>query len=121
MANLIMRKALLLGLTITLPALFACTSMLVGTGGSSAGKPIGTDSRSTAEASQDARISTIIRNRFGADASLAAARLQVVTSRRIVTLKGTVPGFDDRDRAGRLAQDVEGVVRVQNQIAVRSQ
>jgi osmotically-inducible protein OsmY len=115
-----MHKILLLALTLTLPVLSGCTSMLVGSGGPSAGKPIGTDSRSSAEASQDARISTIIRNRFAADSGLAAARLQVVTSRRVVTLKGTVPDFEDRDRAERLARDVEGVVRVQNQVAVRS-
>lgn len=111
-----MRKLFLL---LTLISLAGCTSMLLGSGGASAGRPIGSDSRSRSEVSEDARISAVIRNRFAGDAELATARLQVVTVRRVVSLKGTVPAFTQRDRAVRLAQDVEGVVRVQNQLVVR--
>lgn len=112
-----MRKVVLLFLSIV--SLSGCTSMLLGSGGASAGRPIGSDSRSQSEASADARISAVIRNRYAGDAELAAAGLQVVTVRGVVSLQGTVPAFAQRDRAVRLARDVDGVVRVQNQLVVR--
>ena len=111
-----MRTVILVFLTV---ALAGCTSMLLGTGGASAGRPVGSDSRSASDAADDARISAIIRNRFAGDDELAAAKLQVVTVRRVVALKGTVSEFEQRDRAVRLARDVEGVIRVQNQLVVR--
>ena len=76
-----MRTVILVFLTV---ALAGCTSMLLGTGGASAGRPVGSDSRSASDAADDARISAIIRNRFAGDDELAAAKLQVVTVRRVV-------------------------------------
>ena len=112
----LMRTLLLVFLVVSFAG---CTSMLLGSGGASAGRPIGSDSRSASDAGDDARISATIRNRFAGDSELAAARLQVATMRGVVSLKGTVPAFEQRDRAVRLAQDVEGVVRVENQLVVR--
>ena len=96
-----------------------CTSLLTGANGQSAGRPIGADNRTQSEATDDARISAIVRNRLGADPELAGARLQVVTRQRVVTLQGTVAAYALRDRAVRLATDVAGVARVQNRVTVR--
>ena len=97
-----------------------CTSMLTGATGPSAGRPIGKDDRSAAVASRDSQITKAIRARYSADPDLRAASLIVETDRGIVTLRGTVADYAHRDRALRLAQDVSGVARVYNQIAVRT-
>lgn len=105
---------------VTMIALSGCTSMLAGTTGGSAGSPIGQDNRSAATLASDDRITAIIRDRYAADAELRAANLLVQTRQGTVTLRGTLSDFADRDRAVRLANDVVGVVRVHNQISVRT-
>lgn len=114
-----MQKVVVMGLVLLLSGVTGCAAVMTGTSGASAGRPIGSDSRSTSQASQDARISTIVRSRLGRDPDLAPARLQVVTNRGVVTLKGTVTDFMLRDRAVNLAGDVDGVVRVRNELIVR--
>ena len=99
--------------------LAACTSALLGGTGAPAGRPIGTDARTAATVDQDNRISAVIRSRFRADAELRNASLTVVTRRGRVTLQGHVPSFELRDRAMRLATDVNGVAGVSNHIAIR--
>ena len=101
-------------------ALGGCTSMLTGATGPSAGRPIGKDDRSAATLSRDGEITKTIRARYAADADLGAASLIVETRSGLVTLKGTVRSYEHRDRAVRLARDVDGVARVYNQIAVRT-
>lgn len=96
-----------------------CSSMLLGGSGAAAGNPIGADTRSGSQVSADDRISATVRARYSADPELSAAGLKVQTLRGTVTLRGIVPGFEQRDRAVRLAQDVSGVLRVDNQISVR--
>lgn len=114
------RLAGLVTLVLALPALAACSSMLLGGSGASAGNPIGQDTRSSTQASADDRISATIRARYAADPELSSAGLRVETLRGTVTLRGVVSSFDLRDRAVRLAQDVAGVLRVDNQVSVRS-
>lgn len=97
----------------------ACTSMLTGSTGASAGRPIGTDTRSSATVNSDNRISATIRARYRADAELGPAGLRVETRQGRVTLRGELSAFDQRDRAERLARDVDGVSYVSNQISVR--
>ena len=105
---------------VAIAAMSGCSSMLLGGSGAAAGNPIGADTRSGSQVSADDRISATIRARYSADPELSAAGLQVQTVRGTVTLRGIVPGFEQRDRAVRLAQDVSGVLRVDNQISVRS-
>ena len=100
--------------------LSGCTSMLTGASGSSAGRPIGKDTRSQSTISRDAAISKRIRARFAADAELSGAGVIVQTSNGIVTLSGDVRSYDNRDRAVRLARDTADVSRVYNRIVVRS-
>ena len=98
----------------------ACSSMLLGSSGASAGRPIGQDNRSASAVADDRRITATIRQRFAADETLGAANLSIDTRQGVVTLRGALTDFGQRDRAARLATDVAGVVRVQNQISVRS-
>ena len=99
-------------------ALSGCTSMLLGNG-PSAGRPIGQDSRSSTALASDHQITAIVRNRFLADDELNATRLRVDTLRGVVTLRGSVDSYALRDRAARLAADVDGVVHVANQIGIQ--
>lgn len=102
--------------------LAGCTSMLVGSGGGRpAGGAIGEDDRSSAAVSEDARITATIESRYAADPSLGSAGIGVASYRGVVVLRGVVASFSLRDRAARLARDVRGVVRVDNQITVRTQ
>jgi hyperosmotically inducible protein len=68
----------------------------------------------------DEQISTSIRSRFAADADLSAQGLRVDTRQGVVTLRGTVASFAQRDRAIRLAEDVRGVQRVDSQININT-
>ncbi|NOX68778.1 MAG: BON domain-containing protein [Gammaproteobacteria bacterium] len=97
-----------------------CTSMLLGSSGKSAGSSIGQDSRGGAQISADERISTAIRSRFAADDALGPLRLRVETHNGIVTLHGIAGSFTQRDRAVRMAIDISGVVRVDNQISINT-
>lgn len=104
---------------LAIAAMSGCSSLLLGGSGAAAGNPIGADTRSGSQVSADDRISATIRSRYSADPELSAAGLQVQSVRGTVTLRGIVPGFEQRDRAVRLAQDVSGVLLVDNQISVR--
>ena len=108
----------LLAVLVTMFMVGACTSMLLDSSGKSAGSAIGQDTRSGAQISADDRISTTIRSKFAADEDLRPLRLQVETRRGAVTLRGTATSFADRDRAVRIATDINGVLRIDNQISV---
>ena len=115
-----MRNALLVFLCLVFTGLTGCTSMLLGGSGTSAGRPIGQDTRGSATVAQDSQITAVVKRRFAMDKSLAGAALSVQTRQGVVTLRGTLGAYEQRDLAVRLAADVEGVQRVQNQIAVKS-
>ena len=101
-------------LVLALP-LSACTGMLLG-GGGSAGRPIGSGTEG-AQAG-DLQIEATIRARFSASSVLDDSNLNVESRGGVVTLRGTVPAYAARDHAQRLASDVDGVVRVSNQIQI---
>ncbi len=98
----------------------ACTSMLMGSSGKSAGSAIGQEQRSGAQISADDVISTAIRSKFAADNELNLLQLRVESRRGTVTLRGTAQNFSQRDRAVRIATDIDGVMRVDNQISVNT-
>ena len=111
-------KAWLLPVVLVLCAgLGGCSAMMLGDG-SSAGRPIGSTSGSTRSTADDQRIVRIIRDRYAADPALAAAGLGVESAGGVVTLRGSVSEYPLRDRAVRLARDVEGVSRVSVQIGI---
>jgi osmotically-inducible protein OsmY len=91
-----------------------CTAMLIGDGqGGTQGE------RPAASASLgDAEISATVRSRLLSDTSVEAGGIDVATAGGRVTLSGTVTSFGERDKAGRLAASVPGVVSVENRLAV---
>ena len=99
--------------------LIGCTSMLAGGRGAAAGNAIGVDDRDAVTIARDDQITSMIHSRFVRDDELADANLDIDTRRGVVTLRGALETFEQRDRAVRLATDVPGVSRVASQITVR--
>jgi osmotically-inducible protein OsmY len=66
----------------------------------------------------DAEISATVRSRLLSDTSVEAGGIAVATAGGRVTLSGTVTSFGERDKAGRLAASVPGVISVDNRLAV---
>ncbi len=99
--------------------LSGCSAMMLG-GGGSAGRPIGGDSSAPAASSSasDLRVTAIVRNHLNYDDELAGHRIRIDTRDGVVTLRGSVASFEQRDRAGRLAADVADVDRVVNQLTI---
>ena len=63
---------------------------------------------------------TSINAELTKDASLSALKIDVDTSQGRVALRGTAPDAASRDRATVLAQRVDGVVSVENQLQVKA-
>jgi hyperosmotically inducible periplasmic protein len=74
----------------------------------------------TADKVKDATITTTINAELARDATLSALKIDVDTRGGRVLLKGTAPDAPSRERATLLAQGVEGVVSVDNQLEIRS-
>ena len=103
---------------MTMLALAACTSMLLG--GGSAGESVPTDSRSATQAAHDTAISGSIRRQFSANADIGRFPIGIRTVSGVVTLSGTVGSYPVRDRAEQIARDTEGVRRVDSRIVVNT-
>jgi osmotically-inducible protein OsmY len=68
----------------------------------------------------DGSVETQVQRRLDDDPVVGKYDLRVAaTERGVVTLYGTVPTEDQRVRAARVASDVSGVKRIDNEIAVR--
>jgi hyperosmotically inducible periplasmic protein len=65
---------------------------------------------------KDAAITTGINAELTRDASLSALKIDVDTSEGRVALRGSAPDAAARERATKLAQRVDGVVSVDNQL-----
>ena len=72
----------------------------------------------TADKVKDAAITTTINAELARDSTLSALKIDVDTKGGRVLLKGTAPDAPARDRATLLAQRVDGVVSVDNQLQV---
>jgi hyperosmotically inducible periplasmic protein len=68
--------------------------------------------RSTGEVVDDALVTTTIKARFAADPQVSALAINVDTVKGVVTLTGVVDSESARQRAMQLAQETEGVQRV---------
>ena len=69
---------------------------------------------------KDAVITTSVNAELAKDAKLSALKINVDTVEGRVALRGTAPDADSRDRASKLAQGVDGVKSVDNQLTVSS-
>ena len=68
--------------------------------------------RSTGEVVDDALVTSKIKARFAADPQVSALAINVDTVKGVVTLTGVVDNESARQRAMQLAQETEGVQRV---------
>jgi osmotically-inducible protein OsmY len=68
----------------------------------------------------DAVITTSVKTELAKDPSLSALRINVDTSNGRVALKGKAPSNEAREHATTLAQNVKGVVSVDNQLKLYS-
>ena len=76
--------------------------------------------KSTGQTTSDAVISAEVKTKLTHDDHLAfIPPIHVDTERGVVNLIGVVPTEFQRARATRLAQEVEGVTRVNNKLRVR--
>ena len=69
---------------------------------------------------KDASITASIKTELAKDSSLSALKVNVDTDQGRVALHGTAPDAASRDRATMLAQKVNGVTGVDNQLEIRS-
>ncbi|HWH82595.1 MAG TPA: BON domain-containing protein [Burkholderiaceae bacterium] len=67
----------------------------------------------------DAMITTSVKTELAKDSSLSALKINVDTDNGKVALKGTAPSTAAREHATVLAQNVKGVVSVDNQLKVQ--
>ena len=67
----------------------------------------------------DATITTKIKSRFIEDLKVDAAAISVETLKGTVMLSGFAKNAEERSAAERIARNVNGVVAVKNEIAVR--
>ena len=68
----------------------------------------------------DAVITTSVKTELAKDSNLSALKINVDTDNGRVALKGTAPTAEARDHATSLAQNVKGVVSVDNQLTIDS-
>jgi len=68
---------------------------------------------STGEVVDDTIITTKVKTSFVADPTVSALSIKVETSQGVVNLTGIVNSEQERQRVIQLAQDVEGVKRVE--------
>lgn len=74
--------------------------------------------RDAGNAASDAAITASVNAELAKDPALSALQIDVDTSGGRVALKGTAPDQAARDRAAQLAQRVDGVTAVDNQLTV---
>jgi hyperosmotically inducible periplasmic protein len=74
----------------------------------------------TGQAMKDAAITAAVNAKLAGDKSLSAMRIDVDTREGRVTLNGDAPTGEARNRASALASSVEGVVSVDNRLAVQA-
>ena len=67
----------------------------------------------------DAMITTSVKTELAKDANLSALSINVDTADGRVALKGTAPSAAAKDQATTLAQNVKGVVSVDNQLTIK--
>lgn len=67
----------------------------------------------------DAVITTSVKAELAKDSNLSALKINVDTDNGRVALKGTAPSTAAREQATTLAQNVKGVISVDNQLTVQ--
>jgi len=88
--------------------------------GCSSGKSCSSSGVQTQHDSADWELTTKVKTSIMSDTSISASArfVSVNTTNGVVTLTGTVPSKKDMDRIVKLAKNVDGVKRVDNQMTV---
>ena len=94
-----------------------CTALMVG-GAAAGGYQLGKDERSASQVTRDGATTASIKSRLIADKSVSAFNVNVDTYADRVTLRGTVGSYAARARAEVIANEVDAVVAVDNQLKV---
>jgi osmotically-inducible protein OsmY len=95
-----------------------CSAMLLGDGQTGSSSPAASDERSAAQASTDQAITRDVSSRLSANDHVGRFGIVVSTAKGTVKLSGTVNSFEARDKAVSIANSVDGVTSVNNQIRV---
>lgn len=98
--------------------LSGCTALMVGNG---SGGRLGQGERTEAQIRQDGVTTAAVSSRLASDTRVGAFNIGVETFANRVTLRGTVDSYEVRMRAQELADSVDDVVSVSNQIRVVTQ
>lgn len=69
----------------------------------------------------DAGITASVQSKLTADKVSNFSRIDVDTERGIVTLNGVVQSAQERERAGRLAREADGIRGLNNNLQIQSQ
>lgn len=75
-----------------------------------------TETRSPQQTTSDAAITAKVKTAFAADDLVKARRIDVDTSRGVVTLNGTVSSAAEKNQAIKLARSISGVVDVKDNL-----
>jgi len=80
-----------------------------------------TTGKTAGQTMSDATISTAVQTKLTSDRVSNFTRVDVDTERGVVNLSGVVQSPEQRSRAEQLARQVDGVVRVNNNLQVQNQ
>lgn len=84
-------------------------------------RDINTAANQAGDKMKDAAITTKVNAELAQDNDLSSLKINVDTHEGRVVLRGTAPNADARDRATTIAQRVDGVLAVDNQLTVGTQ
>jgi len=98
-------------------ALCGCVPLAIG-GAAAGGYYVGQGDRDPADIASDSRITTAVKARLIGDKYVDGLRISVETYEGVVTLRGEVNSSLPRDQAQKLAESVNGVKAVRNEIKI---
>ncbi|HXW07493.1 MAG TPA: BON domain-containing protein [Vicinamibacterales bacterium] len=85
-----------------------------------ANAPAGSAPAVTSEARTDENLTTAVQARYYTDDTIRARQIDVSAENGVITLRGTVPSEAAKQQAVDLAQQVEGVARVEDELVVQT-
>ena len=104
--------------TILKPILF---SLMLASPIFSAGRSISMAAESVGEYVDDAKITASVKAKLTAEKAANFTKIGVETSNNVVSLTGEVDSKDQKEKAGKLAKQVNGVKRVDNKLQIKAQ
>ena len=110
------RLGWILPLLVVFPLLHGCAPLVIG-GAAATGVAVGEDRRTVGTMTEDQTIESKASSRIG-DGLKGNVHVNITSYNGIVLLTGEVPDAASKDQAGRIAQGVEKVRSVYNELAV---